>query len=96
MPAIQSKVKRYQEHEVDLTALEQKAIEILDKRPFKWQLDVAKAVLCGKDVVIDVGTGNGKTLCFLLPLLLHDSDIGLTISPLSALMIDQVCLTNFI
>ncbi|KAJ6604921.1 P-loop containing nucleoside triphosphate hydrolase protein [Mycena sp. CBHHK59/15] len=41
------------------------------------------------DVIIDVGTGCGKTLCFTLPLLLEATDIAMIVSPLSALMIDQ-------
>jgi superfamily II DNA helicase RecQ len=40
-------------------------------------------------VVLDVGTGSGKTLCFSLPLL-NEKDISITVSPLTALMIDQV------
>jgi len=40
---------------------------------------------------LDIGTGSGKTLCFTLPLLLNNSDIALTVSPLTALMIDQAC-----
>ncbi|KAF9474639.1 hypothetical protein BDN70DRAFT_775081, partial [Pholiota conissans] len=79
----------YQEHEVNLNILEEKAVHVLGVHPFKWQLNTAKAILCGKDVIIDIGTGNGKTLCFLLPLLLDERDVGLTVSPLSALMIDQ-------
>ncbi|KAF8174398.1 hypothetical protein BJ912DRAFT_858456 [Pholiota molesta] len=84
------KVKIYTEAEVDLVALAQKAEEILGKRPFRWQLEAAQAILCGRDVILDVGTGCGKTLCFSLPLLLNDTDMGITVSPLSALMIDQV------
>ena len=63
----------------------------LQKKPFGWQLDCAKAILEGHDTVLDVGTGNGKTLCFTLPILTgYMTDISLIISPLSALMIDQV------
>ena len=90
MPS-QSKVKQYHEHEVDFSVLSDRAFEIFGKRPFKWQLEADQAVLCGRDVVLDIGTGSGKTLCFTLPLLLNDSDIALTVSPLTALMIDQAC-----
>ncbi|KAL6298652.1 hypothetical protein BKA93DRAFT_707357, partial [Sparassis latifolia] len=58
--------------------------------PFSWQLDAALAVLQSKDVIIDVGTGSKKSLCFILPLLLNEHDTTLVIIPLSALMIDQV------
>ncbi|KAF8804758.1 hypothetical protein BYT27DRAFT_7225346 [Phlegmacium glaucopus] len=36
------------------------------------------AILTGNDVVFDVGTGCGKSLCFSLPLLCSQSDISLT------------------
>ena len=90
MPS-QSKVKQYQDHEVDFSRLSDKSFEVFGKRPFRWQLEAAQAILCGRDVVLDIGTGSGKTLCFTLPLLLNNSDIALTVSPLTALMIDQAC-----
>jgi ATP-dependent helicase YprA (DUF1998 family) len=96
---IQSKVKKYTAEELDLGLISDKAYEKFGKRPFRWQLEAGAAVLCGKDVVLDVGTGSGKTLCFSLPLLLNERDVSLTISPLTALMIDQVnilyCLINY-
>jgi len=87
---IQSKCRRYKPAEVNLDHIAAKVFLILHKKPFLWQLEIAKAVLCGEDVIIDVGTGSGKTLCFSLPLMLHDTDMILTVSPLTALMIDQV------
>ncbi|KAF8887041.1 hypothetical protein CPB84DRAFT_1627639, partial [Gymnopilus junonius] len=53
--------------------------------PFRWQLDAAAAILCGKDVVLDIGTGSGKTLYFSLPLLLNEKDISISVLPLTAL-----------
>ena len=76
--------------EIDIGLLSHKAYEILGKHPFRWQLEAATAILCGKDVVLDVGTGSGKSLCFSLPLLQNERDVSLTILPLTALMIDQV------
>jgi ATP-dependent helicase YprA (DUF1998 family) len=58
-----SKVRQYKEEEVNLTALSALSENILGQRPFRWQLRAAMSVLCGEDVVVDVGTGNGKTLC---------------------------------
>jgi ATP-dependent helicase YprA (DUF1998 family) len=87
---VQSKVKQYTAEELDLALLSDKCFEKLGKRPFRWQLECALAILCGKDVVLDVGTGSGKTLCFSLPLVLSDKDIALSVSPLTALMVDQV------
>ncbi|KAF6748290.1 hypothetical protein DFP72DRAFT_756320, partial [Ephemerocybe angulata] len=59
------------------------------RKPFQWQLKAASYLLCGEDVILNVGTGCGKTLVFQLPLLLDASDISLIVSPLSALMIEQ-------
>lgn len=87
---LQSKVKQYTAQELDLGLISDKAYEVLGKRPFRWQLEAAMGVLCGQDVILDIGTGSGKTLCFSLPLLLNEKDLALTISPLTALMIDQV------
>lgn len=86
-----SKVKIFKPEELNVDDLVKKAEQILRKKPFNWQLEAAKAILVGNDVILDVGTGSGKTLCFSLPLLANENDISLTISPLSALMIDQVC-----
>ncbi|KAG6814800.1 hypothetical protein H0H93_012209, partial [Arthromyces matolae] len=84
-----STVKHYKPDEIDETELAKKSEQLLHKKPFHWQLEVACAVLCGEDVVVDVGTGSGKTLCFSLPLLKDETDIIMTVSPLTALMIDQ-------
>ena len=65
------------------------AKDVLNKQPFPWQLEVAAAILRGEDVIVDVGTGSGKTLCFTLPLLANQSDIAMIISPLTALMIEH-------
>ncbi|KAJ7807439.1 hypothetical protein B0H14DRAFT_2381275, partial [Mycena olivaceomarginata] len=63
------------------------------RKPFQFQLEAAAAILRGEDLIIDVGTGAGKTLCFTLPLLLNTEDISMIVSPLSALMIDQAGFT---
>ncbi|KZT27988.1 P-loop containing nucleoside triphosphate hydrolase protein [Neolentinus lepideus HHB14362 ss-1] len=84
-----SRVQRYTDETIKLEDLTARAATILGKRPFPWQLEVAAAVLKGEDVILDVGTGSGKTLCFCLPLLKDEKDISLIVSPLTALMIDQ-------
>lgn len=86
MPPV-SKVRKYKPEEVDRNRLAARAYEIWHKKPFSWQLDASEAILCGQDVVVDVGTGSGKTLCFSLPLLLDEDSIVLTISPLTAILL---------
>lgn len=60
-------------------------------KPYGWQLDVAEAILLGLDCVVIAGTGSGKTIPFMLPLLLHPDKMALIISPLKVLQQDQVC-----
>jgi superfamily II DNA helicase RecQ len=87
MPA---KVRIYKPEELNLNHLASKTESILHKTPFPRQLDVAAAVLCGEDCVVDVGTGNRKTLSLQIPCVLNNTDMSLRVAPLTALMIDQV------
>jgi|ERR1700677_1035937 len=41
--------------------------------PFEWQLDVTEAIILGLDSVVIAGTGAGKTMPFMMPLLLSSS-----------------------
>ena len=59
--------------------------------PREWQLDVAEALLLGIDTVVIAGTGSGKTIPFMLPLVLNREKMVLIISPLKVLQRDQVC-----
>jgi ATP-dependent helicase YprA (DUF1998 family) len=61
--------------------------------PHEWQIDVAEALLLGIDSVVIAGTGSGKTIPFMLPLLLHPDKMVLVISPLKVLQRDQVWCT---
>jgi ATP-dependent DNA helicase RecQ len=53
------------------------------------QRDACEAALAGRDVLVVMPTGSGKSLCYQLPALLRD-DLTVVVSPLVALMQDQV------
>lgn len=55
----------------------------------KPQAEIIEAILTGKDCLIVMPTGGGKSLCFQLPALLQEG-LTLVISPLVALMENQV------
>jgi ATP-dependent DNA helicase RecQ len=54
------------------------------------QLETIACVLRGEDVLTILPTGGGKSLCYQLPALLSERGTTLVISPLIALMKDQV------
>ena len=60
-----SKVHKYKPDEINLADLTSRAETILGVKPYAFQLEIATAVLCGEDVIVDVGTSSGKTLCVL-------------------------------
>lgn len=57
------------------------------------QADVIRAVLEGRDSIVVMPTGGGKSLCYQLPALLFPG-VTLVVSPLIALMKDQVDALN--
>lgn len=59
--------------------------------PHYWQLDVAEAMILGLDSLVIAGTGSGKTIPFILPLMLDTTKKGLVVSPLKVLQEDQIC-----
>ena len=60
--------------------------------PKEQQLDLAECMLLGLDAASIAGTGWGKTLSFVLPLFVPESEgkIVVIVSPLNALETDQV------
>ncbi|KAF6759189.1 II DNA helicase [Ephemerocybe angulata] len=58
--------------------------------PREFQLKATMGLCAGKNVLIDVGTGYGKTFCMILPALLHPRRITIVISPLKKLQEMQV------
>ncbi|KAK7008277.1 bloom syndrome [Favolaschia claudopus] len=59
------------------------------KKPYEWQIDVSEALILGLDSVVIAGTGAGKTIPFMLPVMLHPEKFVLVISPLKVLQEDQ-------
>jgi ATP-dependent DNA helicase RecQ len=53
------------------------------------QREACEAALAGRDVLVVMPTGSGKSLCYQLPALMRD-DLTVVVSPLVALMQDQV------
>ena len=72
---------------MDLTAALRSYFGFPDFRP--GQREACEAALAGRDVMVVMPTGSGKSLCYQLPALLRD-DLTVVVSPLVALMQDQV------
>lgn len=60
--------------------------------PHEFQLDIAEALMLGLNITAIVGTGSGKTLPWVMLLLLEENKAKtvLVISPLKALQADHV------
>jgi ATP-dependent DNA helicase RecQ len=72
---------------MDLTAALHSLFGFREFRP--GQREACEAALHGRDVLVVMPTGSGKSLCYQLPALLRD-DLTVVVSPLVALMQDQV------
>ena len=58
--------------------------------PREFQLEATIAIMSGRDSLIDVGTGYGKTLCMIIPCLLDPESLAVIFSPLKRLQVVQV------
>ncbi|KAL4065140.1 P-loop containing nucleoside triphosphate hydrolase protein [Scleroderma citrinum] len=89
-----ARVEAAQKHHHDSQTTQERLLTLVDqhcegKRPYEWQLDATKALLLGVDSIVVAGTGMGKTLLFVMPLLFNPKCHMLIISPLKALQQDQ-------
>jgi ATP-dependent DNA helicase RecQ len=72
---------------MDLTAALRSHFGFLEFRP--GQREACEAALAGRDVMVVMPTGSGKSLCYQLPAFLREH-LTVVVSPLVALMQDQV------
>ncbi|KAJ6607057.1 P-loop containing nucleoside triphosphate hydrolase protein [Mycena sp. CBHHK59/15] len=84
-----SKVKIYKASEINIPAIIASSRVRLGKTLHEFQTGFFANVMQGRDIVLDIGTGSGKSLCFDLPVLSNSEDIVIIVSPLSALMLEQ-------
>jgi ATP-dependent DNA helicase RecQ len=68
-----------------------KLAEVFGYREFRsGQPEVITAVLAGRDTLAVMPTGGGKSVCYQIPALLIENGVTVVVSPLLALMKDQV------
>jgi RecQ family ATP-dependent DNA helicase len=72
---IQSVIERYYPHIDNL---------------YPEQIQYIEDILAGRDVMVIMPTGKGKSLCYQIPALIWQDSITIVISPLVALMDDQI------
>jgi ATP-dependent helicase YprA (DUF1998 family) len=66
------------------------------REPHLWQLDFGEAFILKLDGVITAGTGTGKTIPFMLPLLINPTKYLLIISPMNVLQHERVSSISYV
>ena len=56
-------------------------------------MQIVNAIMSGRDVLVIMAAGGGKSLCYQLPAILRDG-VALVVSPLLSLIQDQVPFIN--
>ena len=68
-----AKKKNYDTHQTRM-ALADISWELFRNNPYDWQLDVTVAIILGLDSIVIAGTSSGKTMPFMMPLLMDPMD----------------------
>ncbi|KZT04200.1 uncharacterized protein LAESUDRAFT_658275 [Laetiporus sulphureus 93-53] len=86
-----AKTRRYSSEATRAEIVQQFRRVFDDLELYDWQVDVTEALLLGMDCTVIGGTGAGKTMPFVMPLLLDQTKkkMVLIISPLNELEYDQ-------
>ena len=61
------------------------AQRVFNRRACLWQCKPTQSIFKGRHAFIDIGTGMGKTLSFLIPPLLKSDGIQIIVTPLMVL-----------
>jgi ATP-dependent helicase YprA (DUF1998 family) len=95
-PRVQGRPKRFidAEKHYPITRQTETFMQELNRRfgfrPYPWQAHAIQSILEGRDVIVRVGTAGGKSFTFQAMALSKPKAIVLVISPLIALMENQV------